>query len=330
MDAKQDFTDWREMLGYLIRSSAEKKRLAHEADIKPITLERWAEGTSQPREENLLRLARALPTEISVHFLRLVESAIPALAHTNAGYTPVVAEISSELYEKVLQAHAQMSTVLAGPHLQKLILHHALLHLDHGRVGMTVTIICCVTPRQDQKVRALRQIGGVGSSPWDKDQEKQIIFLGAESVAGHAVATYRTFGAENRADTPFASGNWDKHEESAVAAPILRQAKIAGALVASSAQPYYFTREHQSLLELYAQLIALIFSPSDFYDVSAIELGRMPKIELQKPYCTDIERRVGQKHKDLQATHNPINTQLARIYVWQDIVDELLLLPPQE
>jgi GAF domain-containing protein len=330
MEAKREFTDWRDFLAQVIKNSHERKRLAQEADIKEITLKRWVTRTSQPREDNLLQVGRAFSPELASVFLHLVEKEFPGLTQTEITYNRIVPEIPPELYAEVLQLYAKTPSSLARQNLQKLILEHLIKDLDPGKVGMVVTLVCCVPARPGQKIRALRQIGGIGTPPWEKDQEKKTLFVGAESVAGAAVTMYRTFAVDSRNDASLFSANWESHEQSAVAAPILRQAKITGALVASSAQAHHFTSEHKALLELYAHLVALLFQPAEFYDPNEIELGRMPAIALQAPYFADFDRRIAKKHAEIQANHGSINSQLAHQYVWQDIADELLNLSLEE
>ena len=330
METKREFTSWREFLGRAIKNPQERKRLAQEAEIKEVTLKRWVAGISQPREDNLLQVGRAFSPELSTIFLRLVEEEFPELAQANVTYSRIPADIPPELYAQVLQVYAKTPSALARQNMQKRILEHAIENLDPAGGGMAVSLICCVPPRSKQKVHALRQIGGIGTSPWERDQEKKMLLLGAESVAGTAVTMYRTFAVDSRNDASFFPANWESFEQSAAASPILRQAKITGALVASSAQSHHFSQEHKNLLELYAHLVALLFPPTEFYDPSEIELGRMPDIALQAPYFTDFDRRVAKKHAEIQARGGNINSQLAHQYVWQDIVDEFLNISPEE
>jgi hypothetical protein len=325
MEAKPDFTDWRELLGALISNTQEKKRLADEAKIRPITLKRWADRTSQPREENLLRLAQGLPAEKAALFLSLAEKEFPLLSQIHLEQNDISAEIEAELYTQVLQAYAKTPSPLARQLLQQIILKHAIQHLDPTGVGMSITLLCCIPPRPGEKVRALCQNGGLGTAPWPSDLERKVLFVGAESLAGSAVLHCRTMVAESRDDPVLAQYNWDLYEESAAAAPILRQACVAGALVASSARPRHFTQKHEHLLELYAHLIVLLFSSSDFYNLQGVELGIMPRIQKQEVWLQDIDRRATAKLSELQGRQQlSITMQQARQYVWQDIAADLL------
>lgn len=324
MDAKHDVSTWQELLGQLIKNPQEKQRLAREANVKPITLKRWVTGESQPRGENMRRLARALPPDLSALFLSLIEAEFPSFARENFENGRITPEIPSELYAQAMQIYAKTPSALARDALYKLIFEHALEHLDPDKVGMSLALVCCVPPLPGQKVRGLRQIRGMGTPPWERDLQRKTMFLGSESVVGDAVIHYHTALVNSRDSTSFTSANWTDFEQSALATPILRQARVAGALLASSYRPYYFTPAHEKLLELYAHLVVLMFDPSEFYDPSEIMLGVMPTFSLQEAYFANFEQRVSRKFAEAAHKNSDINIRLAHQSVWQDIAEELL------
>ncbi len=308
MDAKHDFNTWQELLGQLIKNPQEKQRLAREADVRPITLKRWVTGESQPREENMRRLARALPPDLSALFLSLVETDFPSLAQgKNFENGRIVPEIPSELYAQALQIYAKTPPALARDALYKLIFERALEHLDPDRLGMSLALVCCVPPLPGQKVRSLRQIRGMGTPPWERDLQRKTMFLGSESVVGDAVIHYHTALVNSRDSDSFTPANWTDFEQSALASPILRQARVAGALLASSSRPYYFTPAHETLLELYAHLVALMFDPSEFYDPSEIMLGVMPDFSRQVPHFANFDQRVSLKFAEAARNNCDMN-----------------------
>src|SRR5258708_1279695 len=121
MDAKREFTSWRELLGWLIKNPQEKKRLAQETAVKPITLKRWVDGESLSGEENLLHLAHVLPPDISSPFLHLIGEEFPFLTRESIEHSQIAQEIPSDLYAQALQLYAKTPASLARQHLQKLI-----------------------------------------------------------------------------------------------------------------------------------------------------------------------------------------------------------------
>lgn len=324
MEVKREFSNWRDMLGFLTKSPQEKQRLAREADVSVITLRRWVTGESNPREDNLRQLVPAIPAEYAALFRHLLEVDYPQLAREELERGRVVPEIPSELYGQVMRAYAKTPAILARDGLYKLIFERALEHLDPDKLGLSLALVCCVPPLPGQKVRSLRQIRGMGTPPFERELERKTMFLGSESVAGHAVMNYRLAMVESREATSFTSANWTDFEESAIASPILRQARVVGALLASSARPHYFTPAHQALLELYAPLVGLMFDPHEFYDPVDIMLGVMPEFDRQAPLFTNFEQRVSLKMNARGQFSEAITIQQAHQLVWQDISEELL------
>jgi GAF domain-containing protein len=326
MEAQHEFSTWRDLLGHVTKNPKERARLAHEIDVQPITLRRWVIGESQPREENVRRLARALVPEFTALFLRLIEVDFPAFVSEKVEPGPFIPEIPGELYRLMFQIYAKTHAVLASQDLQTALLERAIEHLDPQQLGFCLTFAVCVPPVLGQKVRSLRQVDGIGQPPWERDLERKTIFLGNESLAGNAVMAAKLIYVESREVVPPCPIQWTIHEHSAVAMPILRQGRIAGVLLASSTQPYYFTVAHRNLLELYAQLAALIFYPQDFYDLQDIQLGKMPDYEIQKPYFTSFRQRVYNKQAMAQARNEYQAIQQVHQDVWREIADELLVV----
>ncbi len=327
MEANNNFKSWRELLGQAIKGSQEKYRLAHEMGVKPITLRRWVTGESRPREENIRRLARALPSDLSGSFLGLIGAEFPSFSSENVVQHQVVPEVPAELYAQAMQIYAQTPLSLAYNALYELIFSHALGHLDPEKKGMSLVLVGCVPPIGGQKVRCLRQLRGMGTPPWERDLSRKTIFLGSESVAGSAVMNYHGASVGSRDATTFTPANWTDYEQSAIASPILRQARVAGALLASSARPHYFDEVHQGLLDLYAHLAVLLFHPEEFYDSTDIILGVMPPLAQQLPHFENFEQRVSLKLEEARLRRTAMTVQQARQRAWQDIAEELLKIP---
>jgi transcriptional regulator with XRE-family HTH domain len=326
MEANNMVNGWRELLGQTIRSAQEKHRLAREVGVRPITLKRWITGESLPRAENVRRLARALPSDLSERFLSLVGAEFPALSQDSTAQSQVVPEISAELYAQVMQTYAQTPPSLAYNALYELIFAHALEHLDPARRGMSLLLVGCVPAVEGQRVRSLRQLRGMGTSPWERDLSRRMLFLGSESVAGSAVMSYRGSVVKSRDFTVLSPAHWTEYEQSSIASPILRQARIAGALLASSARPHYFERAHQALLDLYAHLAVLLFRPEEFYDPASILLGAMPPPAQQLPYFENFEHRVSLTFEQARLQGATLTIVQARQSTWRDIAEELLRL----
>jgi len=300
--------------------------LEREVNVKPITLRRWISGESQPRDENIRRLVRALAPDLTVLFLRLIKIDFPAFVPEKVLPGALVTEIPTEFYTRLFQIYTKTPTALVSQDLHAVLLERAIEHLDPDRLGLCLSFVICVPPLIGEQVRSLRQIGGMGTPPWKRDLGRKTIFLGMESLAGNAVMASTMIYVKSRDADPPCPVQWTEDENSAVAMPILRQGRIAGALLASSTQPCYFTPTHRGLLELYAQLTVLLFPPSDFYAPREVQLGRLPDYEAQKPYFTHFEQRVHSKQRESMASGGYLSIQQAHQNVWCEIADELLRL----
>ncbi len=326
MDASYEFSTWRDLLGHAIKNPQERSRLMREIDVKWITLRRWVSGESQPRDENIRRLARAFAPDLSPLFLRLIAAEFPTFVREKFEPNAFVPEIPADLYTQMFQIYTKTPPQLVGQALQKALLEQALEHLDPDRLGLCLTFAMCVPPAPGKKVRSLRQISGIGTAPWGRNLERTTIFLGTESLAGNTMMAAEMIYAESRESNPPCPIQWTTHEQSAVAMPVMRQGKIAGVLLAASTQPHYFTSVYRNLLELYAHLAMLIFLPDEFYTLKEIQLGKLPDYERQLPYFANVEQRVILKQGEAMAFGGYLSTQQAQQDVWREIADELLRL----
>lgn len=324
MEKRHEPSTWQEYLGQLIEETQTRERMAEAVHVRPITLQRWASGVSKPRDENMRTLLKILPAEHSIAFLRLVTVDFPDLPLEDQAFEQVHPDLPSEFYSRVLSALALTPLPMARQTVQDLIFRQVLDQLDPDRQGMSVSLVCCVLPRHGEKVRSLREIGGLGTPPWPSDLTQKTMFLGAESLVGHVISTMRYNVINSRDEPTFLPANWTEHERSVAAFPISRFARVAGGLLISSARENFFTEPRIHLLERYAHLAALIFEPGEFYDMSALDLRMMPREKIQAPYFRDFNQRVSRKFAEAIAERQQITLQEARQRTWQDLEDELL------
>src|SRR6266581_7027894 len=274
----QEATTWRELLGSIIQDPQERRRLANELGINPVTLTRWINNESSPRSQSIQRLLKALPQHRKALLELLADDFEGFITETEDSLAEdLLHKIPSEFYIRVLHTRATIPKVLRFSSLCDLILQQALEQLDPKRLGLAVIVVRCMPPSREGKIRSLRENVGRGTPPWEGKLEQQAILLGAESLAGHAV----TLGhlvvnqnlSENQSLSPGYHGLW---EESAAAAPIMLEGNVAGCMLVSSTQPGYFVPSRQTLIESYADLIALAFEPDEFYEARYVELGLVP------------------------------------------------------
>jgi hypothetical protein len=327
MEEKLKLPTWQELLGQIIEDSQEKQRIAQEVRVSPITLVRWVNKESKPRDENMRLLLKALPRDFYKQFTQLIAEDFPTFSLDHAMSANLLQEPPSEFYARVLSAYAKTPESLYTQAMYDLILQQAIEHLDPARQGMSVSIVRCVRPLRGIKVCSLRQVSGIGTPPWNRDLEQETIFLGAEALAGTAVINCRLASVQSREEQS-AFAHWTEYEHSAAAYPLMRKTKVGGCLLVSSAQSHYFTRAYLALVEYYANLTALALEPDEFFDLKDIELGVMPHYTMQEPYFRDFSRRVTQKFTEAGIERKLITLREAQTKVWQEIEEELLQLPP--
>ena len=319
---------WRELLGRAINDSVERQRIANALDVNTITLSRWANGTSNPRAENMHRLLGTLPRYHPL-LLRLIANEFPEFSTDAIVSDEVVQEIPSTCYAQVLSAYADIPASLYFWSVCKLTIQQMLEHLDPHRLGMVIMVAQCTPPAGENKIRSLRGTIRQGTLPLSDNLEQEPILLGIESLSGSVVTSCRPITTQNLKQEHSLKGHLIEELQSATAYPILRRGHIAGCIVVTSAQPNYFTPVRLTLIQHYANLITLAFEPEEFYHPSRIELGVMPPNSVQRPYFSEFRDRVAQVMKTAANNRRPMNSILAEQMVWQQLEEELLGLPIQ-
>ncbi|HEY7415393.1 MAG TPA: GAF domain-containing protein, partial [Ktedonobacteraceae bacterium] len=321
----QDSLTWRELLGNIIKDPQEKQTIASELGISPLTLTRWVSGESTPRFQNLRHLLMVVP-EHRKTFLSLVNEEFGYSFNEPLIADPTSDEIPSSFYARVLSTRVNSPDTLRLNTLADMILQQALSQLDPHLIGLEVTVVRCMSPAHNGKVRSLRECIGYGTSPWNKELGLRTFFLGAESLAGYVVATGRPMAIQSRCDGDLFPVYWVENENSSMAYPIMRADHVAGCLLLSCTQPDYFLSSVlRTLVQNYAELLAVAFEPDNFYDLQSIELGRMPPFEMQRAQIATFRGRM------LRITSKMhINVQTAERLAWQEIENDLLHLSQEE
>ena len=316
---------WRELLGQYIGTTQERQRIADYIGVAPITLTRWASGESNPRLESIRRLLLALPDKrqlllpsLQEEFKEYATSLSSIVTDADVPHT-----IPAEFYARVLHTLSTTRESLRFASLGDLILQQALKHLDPSRLGMSIIVASCVVPSKGEKVQSLREQLGRGTPPWEPQLEQKGILLGAESLAGRALLTWHLERNPHLDTSGLAGGYRGPLEESAVAMPVLHQGKAAGSLLISSNQPDYFTQDMHQLVEQYAELLALIFAPDDFYERESIALTIMPSPEKQAPLLATYRSRLMQVMGQAQRNREQLSFEQAERIVWKQIEQEL-------
>lgn len=325
---------WRDVLGTMIRDSKEKQRIANELGINPITLSRWTNEDSTPRPQNLQRLLQALGTPQRNELVPLLLEEFPEgapLFLQEDRHDATSARIPPEFYERVLDAYTQAPDNQRFYTVSNLVLQQALGHLDPNSIGLSITIAQCVPPSTDGKIRSLREVAGRGTKPWEPVLQPEILFLGIESLAGFTVSRGYPFTI-NRGDT--AQGmfpvQWVDWEQCAMAAPVMHKGCTAGCFLVASAQPDYLLPFRRQLVERYAQLLVLAFSPHEFYAQEDIMLFVMPAYNVQQAHPVHFRQRLAALMLEATQGGTPLSLMEAEQFVLKQCEEEFSRLNASE
>ena len=313
---------WREQLGIHIRTIQERKRVANQVGVNPLTLTRWANNESSPHKRSLQKLLTVLPT-FETELTELLSDEV---------YTEPVAEVQSNvslsLYASVMNAYATTHPTLLFWSVSQLILQHALVQLVSGQDGVEIVVAQCMPPTDEGKIYSLREIIRGNSKTRSSNSQHRSSFFGVESLAGAATtALHKKIVYNFSEERSIYPRILEIGEEcSGVACPILHTNCVAGCLLVSSTASNYFSHQQQKLIEQYAELFALAFSTEQFYPHEAIELRPMPPEQEQQTHIGTFRQRVRRAIQN-RGTTQPLTLAVAETQVWQQIEQELLEMP---
>ncbi len=318
---------WSVVLQNIIKSTAERKRLASALGMSDMTLIRWANGESNPQRPHLIHLIQVLQPRHREDMITALEEYYPEIHSWLKG--DVTETIAPEFFAQVLSVRTMTTESLRFWRISDMVLKQALLQLDPNNIGMAIKLIQCMPPK-DGKIRSIRECAGKGTPPWTADLEHDVLFLGLESMSGYATESRRFVNNNDLRKSKMVPAYQGEFEISALAYPIHLEGRIAGCLLASSTQEGYFSQQRVALLGAFSDLISLAFDKKDFYKPSLLELRFMPRPEVQKPIIATFRERVTRKFQT--STHNGarLTNPEVELEVWQEIEDKLLSLRDED
>jgi transcriptional regulator with XRE-family HTH domain len=315
---------WRELLGKVIADPQERQRIADALGVNPITLTRWATNKSNPRQDNLRPLFEALPQHRQL-LTELIAQEFPQLINEVLSQESITPTIPSEFYARVLSVHTTSPTRLRVSTMRLLILQQIIAHLDPRQEGLLALIAQCVPPRAGHKVRSMHMTYGRSTPGWSSLVENRTLFFGAESQVGQALSTAQPVivNSPEVRELLFPM-HGSPFDTSSLAYPLLQADRAAGCLAVASIHPHYFTQERLELLQEYAHLLVLAFEPEEFYDLQDIELGIMPRPELQPAHLMSFQKRVTQHLIQASQRNQVLSRPQAELLVRQELEEEFL------
>ncbi|GER85243.1 hypothetical protein KTAU_38780 [Thermogemmatispora aurantia] len=318
---------WRRLLEQAISNAHELRRLAQAVGVNSVTIARWAKGQSSPRTEHLRQLYQAVFRSHPV-LAEHLRQAHPEILSRPAISDSEDQQIPSTFYRRILTTCLECAPALRSVTMRNLILQQMISQFDPHELGLKVTLIQCVPPSlATQQVRSLRIVQGRGTPPWRSLPEPELLLLGAESLAGHCVASGHYAIIPSREDLSYYfPTHSEPFTESMLAYPLLQGGKIAGCLSIASTQRNYFHQAQLDLARDYAYLLALSCEPEEFFDSSQIALGIMPSAAEQRPYTISSVGRVLEQLREAALHGTPLSYKQAELRVLHEIEEELLLL----
>lgn len=311
---------WRDFLGAFIRDPSKHQQIANALGVNPITLTRWVKGYSKPRLRHLHQLLIVFP-EHRETLRELVEKDFEGFVVSPADMKGISEEIPAEFYARVLNTHAHTVASLHSWSVGGLILRQALLQLDPNRVGMVVTVLQCMPPASNGKIRSLHGGMGVGNPPWTQEWIHSPVLAGAESLSGYALTVGRqVVSQDTQADQGYFPVRYHSPwTRSAAATPIVCNTRVIGCLYVCSTQPGYFVPSRLKLLQNYAELMELAFNSEELYEAGTIELGIIP------PFCVLEEAFATFQQRVVEATKESVRRQqfLTRSQVEQKVLQQI-------
>jgi transcriptional regulator with XRE-family HTH domain len=317
---------WREILGTMIRDAHNRQQLAERLKVNPITLTRWATGTSKPRPEKLRSLLGMLSVQDRERaMLSLSQDYAPHVLQEDTD--TYIYEIHPEFYHRVLSTYATLPSSLREWSLNILIIQQILSHLDPREQGMAVFLAYCTFPSLERPVRSLRKVLGRGTAPWNYADEHSTQFFGAESLVGQAILRGHPLTVQSHEEaTWLLSDHLPPQAESICAFPLLRANQAAGSLCIISTQLHFFSQSHLDLLQKYVNLLVTISEHESFFQLEKIAFGVIPPLEQQLPLLQSVQTRVMQRLLQASRQYHFLTKQQAENMIWQEIEEELLNL----
>jgi hypothetical protein len=269
------------MLLAIYRIAPERQRLATALGVSTVTLKRWADGEARPHRSHLVQLVSAIHSNQRQEFIEAVRQEFPMITEWTSSDTPE--EIPSAFFAEILHERASTTESSRFWRICDFVLAKALEQLDSSKLGMAIRLVQCMPPMPEfNEVRSLRERTGKGNTPWNEDLEKDVVFLGMESLCGRAVEEQHIqYEPDLEAVTPTIFVR-DDYEMSAAAHPVSLEGRIAGCLLAQSTQKHFFSRQRLDLLADFSHLIALALPANEFYERKQIALRLMPPPRRQR------------------------------------------------
>ncbi len=316
---------WRSLLGEVIAHPQERQRIAQILGVNPVSLTRWATGTSNPRAKHIHALLGALP-HLRQQLLPLLLEEYPHFLADVMALEEEPLDVPSDFYAQVLDVYAHMQPLLRSSTIITLILKQILSQFDSQQRGGAVFILQCVPPAPGKPIRSLYIAYAHTTLPWQRIESHRQLF-GIESQVGYAVQMQRPVTLSQSVEkVQLLPSSYDLDTLSSIAYPLLQERNAAGCLWIVTPYPQQFSDAQTELVSHYTNLLLLAFPSHSFYPFGQISLGVLPDFIHQRSFLHGFNERV--KGHIITATRQGqiLTRPQAELKVWQEL--ERLLINP--
>lgn len=311
---------WRDLLRTIIKKPGEKERLARAIGVDAQTFMRWIKRDETPSSHQLYLLLDEVPQHRALLRALILEE----IDDFSDGISPTFPAHILSLYNTAPD-EARFWSICSA------VFSEALQQLATDQQGLCMSVVQCMAPLRNDTIYCLRECVALGTSPWDERIEQRTRFLGAESLAGHAIASGSIQLIADSSQEADRVANLPEYALSAAAIPILYTNRIAGCLlIASTQRDYFCSLTRINLIKDYAALLTLAFPPEEFYVAERIALQPMPLFQEQQPYLSTLRQRVQATWRTAFSAQHSMSYLDAQKHVWLQIAEELLRLPPSQ
>lgn len=281
----QEPRSWRQFIGKVIEDPKEKRRLAEACQVDARTLERWANGMSNPRSHNILQLIEALP-QYRQSLIAFISEEFPDISQRLEMSEVFIEEarpdIAPIVYDRVIANRASAFSPITQWGMRSLVLQSCVSQFDAQKQGIAAFLFQCAQSRDARIVRSLRLESHYCeySRTWEGPKHSGDLFVGRESLAGIVISAGKPEIYQESEQIHSLDFYHTEAIRSVGSYPIRFDGKTAGCLIVLTQTSQFFSTSKITLLKKYADLLALAFREEEFYSQDEIRLHIMPETPL--------------------------------------------------
>jgi hypothetical protein len=277
-----------------------RRLLAKQIPVDYGTINRWINGSSTPRDPDVIRELARRVREIDPQIeaaLRDVPEFLPAF-ELPASEDDV--RVPASYSEDALEMLASVAKFVSQYTIQSHVYEYIVSQLDPHKDGLMLLFVQCIEPASpSEKVTALKAVPGRGTGPWAANQIEHAFIIGSGTLCAAAIASGRpAFYPVDQSFMRSVPLHAQEHIRSFGAFPVSRWGdEIAGVLFIASVHTDFFTPTRRKLMKTYANMFALSLKEMQFYSSDRIDLQPFPSAQNQSAVLKRFHRAIVSLHE---------------------------------